>query len=68
MKFLLEVGMDDAALAKDPAGELGRILRYWVGNLGHYELRPGDGSVIYDSEYREVGRWSVEDPAGGRDG
>lgn len=51
--------MDDAALAKDPAGELGRILRYWGGNLRHYALRPGDGSVIYDSEYREVGRWSV---------
>ncbi|NUP19588.1 MAG: hypothetical protein HOZ81_26600 [Streptomyces sp.] len=68
MKFLLEVTMDDAALAKDPAGELGRILRYWGGNLGHCELRPGDGSVIYDSEYREVGRWSVEDPAEGRAG
>ncbi|GGU27968.1 hypothetical protein ACH4HG_13395 [Streptomyces coeruleorubidus] len=59
MKFILEVTMDDAALAKDPAGELGRILRYWGGNLRHYALRPGDGSVIYDSEYREVGRWSV---------
>ncbi|MDQ1014773.1 hypothetical protein QFZ43_001322 [Streptomyces afghaniensis] len=61
MKFLLEVTMDDAALADDPAGELGRILRYWGGNLRHYALRPGDGSVIYDSEYREVGRWSVAD-------
>ncbi|CAM5321468.1 hypothetical protein STAFG_2803 [Streptomyces afghaniensis 772] len=59
MKFLLEVSMDDAALAEDPAGELGRILRYWGGNLRHYALRPGDGSVIYDSEYREVGHWSV---------
>ena len=59
MKFLLEVTMDDAALAEDPAGELGRILRYWGANLRHYALRPGDGSVIYDSEYREVGRWSV---------
>jgi hypothetical protein len=59
MKFLLEVTMDDAALTEDPAGELGRILRYWGGNLRHYALRPGDGSVIYDSEYREVGRWSV---------
>ncbi|MEU9355369.1 hypothetical protein AB0D65_31285 [Streptomyces griseoloalbus] len=62
MRFLLEVTMDDEALAKDPAGELGRILRYWGGNLRHYALVPGDGSVIYDSEYREVGRWSVEDP------
>ncbi|GAB2849245.1 hypothetical protein GCM10027074_15000 [Streptomyces deserti] len=59
MKFLLEVTMDDAALAKDPAGELGRILRYWGGNLRHYALRPGDGSAVYDSEYREVGRWHI---------
>ncbi|MFF7790539.1 hypothetical protein [Streptomyces sp. NPDC007991] len=63
MKFLLEVTMDNAALAEDPAAELGRILRYWGGNLRHYALRPGDGSVIYDSEYREVGRWSVADQA-----
>ncbi|MDG9708733.1 hypothetical protein [Streptomyces sp. DH10] len=63
MKFLLEVTMDDAALTEDPAGELGRILRYWGGNLRHFALRPGDGSVIYDSEYREVGRWSVADQA-----
>ncbi|MFF9028887.1 hypothetical protein [Streptomyces iakyrus] len=61
MKFLLEVTMDDAALAKDPAGELGRILRYWGGSLRHYELRPGDGAAIHDSEYREVGRWRVAD-------
>lgn len=55
--------MDDTALTEDPAGELGRILRYWGGNLRHYPLRPGDGSAIYDSEYREVGRWSVTDQA-----
>ncbi|WP_033307695.1 hypothetical protein RFN58_37430 [Streptomyces iakyrus] len=61
MRFLLEVTMDDAALAKDPAGELGRILRYWGGSLRHYELRPGDGAAIHDSEYREVGRWHVAD-------
>ncbi|MEU2745984.1 hypothetical protein ABZ613_06765 [Streptomyces collinus] len=61
MKFLLEVTMDEAALVKDPAGELGRILRYWGGNLRHYALSPGDGAAIYDSEYREVGRWHVAD-------
>ncbi|CAL9632015.1 hypothetical protein [Streptomyces sp. NPDC057838] len=64
MRFLLEVSLDDAALAKDPAGELGRILRYWGGNLRHYALAPGDGSAVHDSEYREVGRWWVEDQAG----
>ncbi|MFH9810715.1 hypothetical protein ACH4NO_00160 [Streptomyces olivaceus] len=64
MRFLLEVTMDEGALAEDPAGELQRILRYWGGNLKHYELRRGDGSVIYDSAYQEVGRWSVGDQAG----
>ncbi|MEV0238759.1 hypothetical protein AB0I06_02285 [Streptomyces sp. NPDC050674] len=63
MRFLLEVSLDDAALTKDPAGELGRILRYWAGNLRHYELAPGDEAAIYDSEYREVGRWRVEGQA-----
>ncbi len=64
MKFLLEVTMDDGALAEDPAGELQRILRYWGGNLKHYDMRPGDGSAIHDSAYREVGRWSIEGQAG----
>ncbi|CAL9648556.1 hypothetical protein SUDANB43_06528 [Streptomyces sp. enrichment culture] len=56
--------MDDGALAEDPAGELQRILRYWGGNLKHYGMRPGDGSAVYDSAYREVGRWSIEGQAG----
>ncbi|WP_217142340.1 hypothetical protein [Streptomyces sp. AC627_RSS907] len=60
MRFLLEVTMDEGALAEDPVGELQRILRYWGGNLRHCELRPGDASAIYDSAYQEVGRWSVE--------
>ncbi|MEW1994146.1 hypothetical protein ACFWFH_10790 [Streptomyces coelicoflavus] len=64
MKFLLEVTMDEGALTEDPAGEVARILRYWGGNLKHYDMRPGDGSEIYDSAYREVGRWTVEDQAG----
>ncbi|MBY8344363.1 hypothetical protein LXH13_33170 [Streptomyces spinosirectus] len=59
MRFFLEVTMDDAALTKDPAGELGRILRYWGGNLRHYPLRPGDEAAVYDSEYREVGQWRI---------
>ncbi|MEV5882245.1 hypothetical protein AB0L74_05915 [Streptomyces sp. NPDC052020] len=64
MKFVLEVTMDDGALAEDPAGELGRILRYWGGNLRHCALGPGDGSAVYDSAYREVGGWRIEGPAG----
>ncbi|MFD4570881.1 hypothetical protein ACFWNK_06730 [Streptomyces sp. NPDC058417] len=59
MKFVLEVALDEGASAEDRARELGRVLRYWGGNLGHYALEPGDGSEVYDSGYREVGRWDV---------
>ncbi|MEU6604219.1 hypothetical protein ABZ922_03950 [Streptomyces shenzhenensis] len=59
MKFVLEVTVDEGATARDRAGELGRILRYWGGNLGHYTLEPGDGSAVYDSGYREVGEWRI---------
>lgn len=56
MRFTLEVDMDGF---DDAEKELGRILRYWGGNLKYYELKPGDGAEITDSAYREVGRWSV---------
>ncbi|GLZ10740.1 hypothetical protein Acsp04_09750 [Actinomadura sp. NBRC 104425] len=59
MKFVLEVDMGETAFDGDAAEELGRILRYWGGNLKHYALQPGDGSEIYDSAYRPVGRWAV---------
>jgi hypothetical protein len=59
VKFLLEVDMGDKAFDGDAVGELGRILRYWGGNLHHYDLKPGAGSVVYDSNYHEVGQWSV---------
>ncbi|TLS41756.1 hypothetical protein FE633_34285 [Streptomyces montanus] len=62
MKFVLEVDMGDTPWDGNTAQELGRILRYWGGNLHHYDLKPGDGSAIYDSEYREVGRWSITTP------
>lgn len=59
MKFVLEVEMSEGAVAENPAKELGRILRYWAGNVRHYELKDGDESVIYDSDYRDVGRWRI---------
>ncbi|MFI5468653.1 hypothetical protein ACIA6D_00325 [Streptomyces cacaoi] len=59
MKFVLEVTVDEGALAQDPVGELGRILRYWGGNLKQYALEAGDGSAVYDSAYQEVGQWRV---------
>ncbi|MFI0406219.1 hypothetical protein [Actinomadura sp. 3N508] len=59
MKFVLEVDMTEGAVADDAVRELQRILRYWGGNLHHYELKPGDESVIYDSAYSEVGAWRI---------
>jgi hypothetical protein len=69
MRFVLEVDMDGEALRAAAAAELGRVLRYWGGNLHHFKLVPGDGSAIYDSAYQEVGRWQIVDtprPEGGR--
>ncbi|WP_307832805.1 hypothetical protein, partial [Streptomyces clavuligerus] len=65
MRFVLEVTLDEGRLAEDTPAELGRILRYWGGNLHHYPLEPGDGSPVYDSEYREVGRWRITGAATG---
>ncbi|MFH8611989.1 hypothetical protein ACH4D5_31350 [Streptomyces sp. NPDC018029] len=59
MRFQLEIDMGETAFDGRAAEELGRILRYWGGNLGHYALTPGDGESVYDSAYREVGRWTV---------
>ncbi|GGS83812.1 MULTISPECIES: hypothetical protein [Streptomyces] len=59
MKFVLEVTVEDGAVAQDRVAELERILRYWGGNLRHYALEPGAGSPVYDSAYQEVGAWRV---------
>jgi hypothetical protein len=59
VKFVLEVDMGDIAFDGNAAADLERILHYWGRNLHHCELKPGDDSVIYDSDYREVGRWSI---------
>ncbi|MCQ0021701.1 hypothetical protein M4914_01090 [Streptomyces somaliensis DSM 40738] len=59
MKFVLEVTVDDAQEKEAVVSELGRILRYWGGNLHHYAMRPGDGSAVYDSAHREVGGWRL---------
>jgi hypothetical protein len=59
MRFVLEVDMGENAFEGNGLKELGRILRYWGGNLHYFEMKPGDGSVVYDSDYREVGRWTI---------
>jgi hypothetical protein len=62
VKFILEVDMD--GFGDEAATELGRILRYWGGAMRQVTLEAGAGSAIYDSEYREVGRWAIEaDPS-----
>jgi hypothetical protein len=61
MKFVLEVDLDGMTSDGVAGKELGRILRYWAGAVQQVELKPGQGSAVYDSAYREVGRWSVTD-------
>ena len=57
MKFTLEVDMD--RLEGDAGKELGRILRYWGGAMNQVELEAGANQALYDSGYREVGRWII---------
>lgn len=64
MRFMLEVDISGMTGDGEAGKELGRILRYWGGAVPKMELTPGQGSAIYDSAYREVGRWVVtETPA-----
>ncbi len=58
MKFVLEV--DLGAMAESPEEELGRILRYWAGNLKHYTLAAGASETVMDSAYSPVGSWRIE--------
>ncbi|MGX2997085.1 hypothetical protein JNUCC64_22955 [Streptomyces sp. JNUCC 64] len=66
LKFVLEVNVPDGG-PDETVRELSRVLRYWGGNLHHYPPAPGTGETVYDSVYREIGRWtytgSTEDPA-----
>lgn len=56
-RFRLDI--DLGAVAGDPVEELARVLRYWGGNMKHYDLAKPTTETIYDSEYREVGKWSL---------
>ncbi|MCC3763744.1 hypothetical protein K3N28_11770 [Glycomyces sp. TRM65418] len=58
MKFTLEVDLDQIDPERRET-ELGRILRYWAGNLQHYALERGDRAELADSEYRTVGEWRI---------
>jgi hypothetical protein len=66
VKFVLEVELDRWTGDGEAGRELGRILRYWGGAAPQLGLEPGQDSAVYDSQYREVGRWVVTDaPADG---
>lgn len=59
VKFILEVDLDAGVVDADLVGELGRILRYWAGNLKHCSLDEGDSQTVYDSDYAPVGAWRI---------
>ncbi|WP_222268139.1 hypothetical protein [Modestobacter marinus] len=59
MRFVLEVDLE-ALSAETRAAELGRILRYWGGAMKQVELTAGATQTLYDSDYKEVGAWRVE--------
>jgi hypothetical protein len=60
MKLVLEIDLEAGAVPDDVLGEVGRILRYWAGNLKHYELVDGTTETLSDSTYAPVGTWRVE--------
>lgn len=57
MKFTLEVDLEK--VAGDPVQELERILRYWGGNMRHYDIAEPVTTEVSDSEYAIVGSWSL---------
>ena len=64
MKLVIEIDLGAGAVPADVTGEVGRILRYWAGNLKHYELVDGTAETLTDSTYAPVGQWRIEGPPG----
>lgn len=58
MKFRLEVDLAAGVMPDETLDELGRILRYWAGNVKHYPLEARAGETISDSSYAPVGTWA----------
>ncbi len=59
MKFTLEVDLTAGGIPGHEVEELGRILRYWAGNVKHYELAAAPAETIYDSGCSPVGAWAI---------
>ncbi len=55
MRFVLDVDID--LFGGDPHAELARILRFWAGNVQHYEVRDGVGETVNGADYTPVGSW-----------
>ncbi|BAU95791.1 hypothetical protein N24_1529 [Corynebacterium suranareeae] len=54
MKLTIDIDLD--AIADDPAGEAGRILRYWAGALTQMDLGTEAEHALMNSTYdAEVG-------------
>ncbi|GFK18800.1 hypothetical protein [Corynebacterium glutamicum] len=54
MKLTIDIDLD--AIADDPAGEAGRILRYWAGGLSQMDLSAEAEHALMNSTYdAEVG-------------
>lgn len=59
MRLTLE--LDLSTVAEDPAGEAGRILRYWAGALRQIDLTAPAEFPVMDSSYStRVGTLRVE--------
>ena len=58
MRFTMDIDLD--SLTGDTEAELGRILRYWGGNLKYYDLtQPVPDVECSDSTYAVVGSWRI---------
>ena len=58
MKFVLEIDFDESDQTA-AVTEIGRALRYWAGNLKHYDLATPVTEQITDSAYEPIGSWSI---------
>ena len=60
MRFMLEVDLSAMTEGREP-DELARILRYWAGAVKQVALKPGVTHAVHDSDYTEVGAWTIEE-------
>lgn len=51
----LVIDIDLARVPDDPAGEAGRMLRYWAGALSQLDLGAVAEYPLMDSNYRQAG-------------